>query len=248
MKQLGNRLPLVLDGATLERHCRRRSLSCVAMSGRSCAKGRFRRRDREGSAVGTPPPAKLSVDCSLLANTGVGVPTAEPSRSRHGNRPFAQDLHSSPRNSNDRRRNDAPVSPPSSTSGKRFPSCFITWSAPEHDGNPDTFALVPVNRPLELVNQLIHHRAFGQRSATLPVLAVTFSGTRLDASITRVKPPGQNASASRVNFIGGIASPAVSSSRSASASAPAPAVHTNRQRTRLRSSLHAVNLIHRRLN
>ena len=37
-----------------------------------------------------------------------------------------------------------PVSPPSRTSGNRVPSCFITWSAAEQDGNPETFALVPV--------------------------------------------------------------------------------------------------------
>ncbi len=55
---------------------------------------------------------------------------------------------------------------------------------------------------------------FGQRSATLPVLAVTFSGTRLDASITKVSPPGQNASASLKNFPGGVFTPAISPSRS----------------------------------
>src|SRR5439155_6860322 len=66
-----------------------------------------------------------------------------------------------------------PVSPVSSTSGTRSPSCFMTCSALEHDGNPEMFALVPVTGPS---NSSIRRRTtllFGQRNAMRPVPAVT---------------------------------------------------------------------------
>src|SRR5260221_12731388 len=128
--------------------------------------------------------------------------------------PSRRTFHSSPTSSTIVDGNDAPVSPPSSTSGKRLPSCFITWSAPEHDGNPETFALVPVIGPSNSSINCSTTALFGQRSATLPVLAVTLRGTRLDASITKVRPPGQNASANRRKFPGGVFAPAISPSRS----------------------------------
>src|SRR5579859_2388070 len=86
----------------------------------------------------------------------------------------------------------APVSPASSTSGNRLPSCLITCSPLVQDGNPETFALVPVIGPSNSLINISTRALFGQRSATLPVLAVTFNGTRLDASITSVSAPGQN--------------------------------------------------------
>src|SRR5207302_6509411 len=70
--------------------------------------------------------------CSVLEISCTGM---APSRST---------FHSSKFNSIMVEGNAAPVSPPSSTSGSRFPNCLITCSAPEHDGKPETFALVPV--------------------------------------------------------------------------------------------------------
>jgi peptide/nickel transport system substrate-binding protein len=91
----------------------------------------------------------------------------------------------------------APLSPPSRISGSRVPSCFMTCAAFAHEANPEIFALVPVTGPSNSAIKFSTIALFGQRSATLPVFAVTFSGTRLAASTTSVSAPGQNLCASR---------------------------------------------------
>src|SRR5438132_87889 len=111
-------------------------------------------------------------------------------------------LHVSPFNSTIVEANVPPVSPVSSTSGTRNPSCFITCSAFAHDGNPEMLALVPVSGPS---NSSIKRRTtvlFGQRTAMRPVPAVTLSGMRVAAFTTSVNPPGQNTCASRKNLRG----------------------------------------------
>src|SRR5205085_7512559 len=83
--------------------------------------------------------------------------------------PSLSTFHSSPCSSTIVDGSAAPVSPPSNTRGKRLPSCLITWSAPEHEGNPDTFALVPVIGPSNSSISCVTTSLRGQRSATRPV-------------------------------------------------------------------------------
>ncbi len=139
-----------------------------------------------------------------------------------------------------------PVSPVSSTSGTRRPSCFITCSAFEHDGNPEMFALVPVTGPS---NSSIRRRTtvlFGQRNAMRPVPAVTLRGMRCAAFTTSVSPPGQNACASRRNFRG-----ASRASRMACSSFPREqnglfdGIHEDGQCSCLLPPLHTIDFIHR---
>jgi len=103
----------------------------------------------------------------------------------------------SPRNSTIVDGNISCVSPASSTNGMRSPNCWNTSSPLSHVGDPDKFALVPVNgTPISSIN-LRTTSCRGQRSATRPVFAVTFSGKRFDASTTIVNGPGQHFSAKR---------------------------------------------------
>jgi len=94
------------------------------------------------------------------------------------------------------------VSPASRINPSRSPSCVITCPALVHDGDTDKFALVPVNGPSHSSISLATTSLRGQRSAILPVFAVTFSGSRCEASTTSVSAPGQNSSANRKKFRG----------------------------------------------
>ena len=70
-----------------------------------------------------------------------------------------------------------------------------TSSPLAHVGDPDIFALVPVNgTPSSLIN-CATISFFGHRNPTRRVFAVTFRGNRFEASITIVSGPGQHASA-----------------------------------------------------
>src|SRR2546425_12309871 len=79
----------------------------------------------------------------------------------------------------------APVSPASSTRGRRSPICFSSCCALEHDGKPDRLALVPVMGFSKRSMSVQATRELGQRNATRPVLPVTFRGRWFDASTSR---------------------------------------------------------------
>jgi hypothetical protein len=127
-----------------------------------------------------------------------------------------------------------PVSPASSTSGSRSPNCAINSSPLEHEGEPERFALVPVMGPSVCSITAQATREFGQRNATRPVLPVTFSGKRFDASTTSVIAPGQNFSAS-FRKVGG--------RWRASVFGLLQRIHQNRQRAVLGAALHAIDLL-----
>lgn len=116
--------------------------------------------------------------------------------------PSRATTHSSSVNSTIVDASDTPVSPASSTSGNRPPSCFMTCWALAHAGNPEIFALVPVKGPSNSSINFVTTSLFGQRTASRPVFAVTFNGKRFEALTTIVSAPGQNASASLIKFRG----------------------------------------------
>ena len=88
------------------------------------------------------------------------------------------------------------VSPESRINGILSPNCRNTSSPLAQVGDPERFALVPVNGTPSSRISRVTTSFFGQRSATRLVFAVTFSGNRFDASTTIVSGPGQHASAS----------------------------------------------------
>src|SRR5579863_1928485 len=92
--------------------------------------------------------------------------------------------------------------PPSTIIGIRTPSCSLTSSALVHSDSPLRLAEVAVIGIPAAVTTAIGIAAFGTRSATFPVFAVTFSGN-LDAAFTIiVNGPGQNFAASAWNSSG----------------------------------------------
>ena len=102
----------------------------------------------------------------------------------------------SPRNSTIVDGTSSPASPESRINGIRSPSCSNTSSALAQVFDPVKFALVPVSGTPNSSIKLHTTSFFGQRSAIRRVFAVTFSGSRFDASTTTVNGPGQQACAS----------------------------------------------------
>src|SRR6478672_10049424 len=83
------------------------------------------------------------------------------------------------------------LGPPSTIRLMRLPSCWRTPSAVVHSLAPLILADVAViGTPAARIIST-GMRAAGRRKATLPVLAVTFSGRRDDAFTMMVNGPGQ---------------------------------------------------------
>src|SRR5438067_8130375 len=82
--------------------------------------------------------------------------------------------------------------PPSTMIGIRIPSWSRTAIAVVHSDSPLRLAEVAVIGIPAAVTTASGILAFGTRSATLPVFAVTFSGRREAAFTIRVSGPGQN--------------------------------------------------------
>src|SRR5207237_7675931 len=142
------------------------------------------------------PEPRLTGDIVILFRENARPYSSALSISATGIAPSLPILQVSPFNSTIVEASVAPVSPVSSTSGTRNPSCFITCSAFEHDGNPEMLALVPVIGPS---NSSIRRRTtvlFGHRNPMRPVPAVTLSGMRCAAFTTTVSPPCHDACAS----------------------------------------------------
>src|SRR5579864_141314 len=92
--------------------------------------------------------------------------------------------------------------PPSTMMGMRIPSWSRTASAVVHSDSPLKFAEVAVIGMPAAFTTSKGIFAFGTRKATLPVLAVTFSGRREAALTMIVMGPGQNFFASARNSSG----------------------------------------------
>ena len=99
----------------------------------------------------------------------------------------------SPRNSTIVEGTNSPASPPSTISGILSPSCSSTSFALEQVTDPERLALVPVNGTPNSSIKWLTILFRGQRNAILRVFAVTFKGSRFDASTTIVSGPGQHA-------------------------------------------------------
>src|SRR5205814_4493421 len=82
--------------------------------------------------------------------------------------------------------------PPSTMIEMRSFSCSRTACAVVHSAAPLKLAEVAVMGILAAWTTASGILEFGTRRATLPVLAVTFSGSREDARTMMVKGPGQN--------------------------------------------------------
>src|SRR5256885_16644464 len=82
--------------------------------------------------------------------------------------------------------------PPSTMIGIASPNCFLTPSAVVHSLPPLPLAEVAVMGTPPAFITAIGILAAGTRSATLPELAVTFSGRRDAARTMMVSGPGQN--------------------------------------------------------
>lgn len=92
--------------------------------------------------------------------------------------------------------------PASRTRGTRLPSCATTSSAERPPARPERFALVPVNGQLAPRPSARTNAERGNRTATVPVPAVTASGTSSRAGSTSVSGPGQKRSAKGPNALG----------------------------------------------
>src|ERR1700722_11999878 len=103
--------------------------------------------------------------------------------------------HCSPRNSTIVDGTSSAASPVSNIKGIRSPNCNNTSSALAQVLDPERFALVPVNGAPSSSIKLQTISFFGHRNEIRRVFAVTFSGTRFDASTTTVSGPGQQACA-----------------------------------------------------
>ncbi len=103
----------------------------------------------------------------------------------------------SPRNSTIVDGKHPDVLPPSRINGILSPNCRKTSSPLSHVGDPERFALVPVNGTPNSAIKSFTTLFFGHRKATRRVFAVTFNGNRFDASTTIVNGPGQQACANR---------------------------------------------------
>src|SRR5260370_27717794 len=87
--------------------------------------------------------------------------------------------------------------PPSTISEINAPSWSLTPCAVVHSASPLTFAEVAVSGTPAALTTASGMGAAGTRSATLPVLAVTFNGSRGAARTIMVSGPGQNFRARR---------------------------------------------------